>query len=356
MRSRHSLAHRPHFRLRHASESKEIAILRDHGRHQVIMPTPSHLAHLPPSWLLVLLLVLSGASEQSNGNEWQVLQPEGPMRVAEGETLLLRCTMIGSCTDAMIKWVKVSKQDQQDIYNFKHGFFPGVTPMTQQPLEPLNCDYSIYIHNVTREQEGTYHCVRFDGLREHSEMQLDEGTSVLVKGAGDLKPNLWIIQPQQLVLATTGDTVFLNCTVFGDGPPGPIRWFRGAGMSREAIYNFEGISQPNVTAVQASNSDFSILLKDVSTEYTGIYYCVKFHRKLNKQYLSGQGTRLSVKAMPSSPQETEVIDQHVAGRFLSGFLSVLTIVVLGLKAVTLAALLLALAACRRSTGQENVKT
>lgn len=104
------------------------------------------------------------------------------MLVAEGETLLLRCTVTGSCIGARVKWVKVSNQTQQEIYNFKHGFFPGVTPMIQQTLEPLNCDYSIYIHNVTRKQAGTYHCVRFDGSREHSETQLDEGTSVLVKG------------------------------------------------------------------------------------------------------------------------------------------------------------------------------
>lgn len=89
---------------------------------------------------------------------------------------------MGSCIDAMIKWVKVSNRGQQEIYNFRHGFFPGVTPLIQQTLEPLDCDHSIYIHNVTREQEGTYHCVRFDGLSGHSEMQLDEGTSVLVKG------------------------------------------------------------------------------------------------------------------------------------------------------------------------------
>lgn len=320
------------------------------------MPTLPHLAHSSPSWLLVLLLVLSGVSERSKGNEWQVLQPEGPMLVAEGETLLLRCTVIGSCIDAMIKWVKVSKQDKQEIYNFKHGSFPGVAPMIQKTLEPLSCDYSIYVHNVIKEQEGTYHCVRFDGLSEHSEMQLDEGTSVLVKGAGNLEPNLWIIQPQEQVWAAPGDTVLLNCTVLGEGPPGPIRWFRGVGLSREAIYNFQGISHPNVTAVQASRSDFSILLHGVSTEYAGTYYCVKFQRKLNRQYLSGQGTRLQVKAEPTASQEAEVTNQHVARRFLSGFLSVLTAVVLGLKAVTLAALLLALAACWRHTGQENVKT
>uniref|UniRef100_A0A452S1M9 Signal regulatory protein beta 2 n=1 Tax=Ursus americanus TaxID=9643 RepID=A0A452S1M9_URSAM len=247
----------------------------------------------------------------SNGTEWQVLQPEGPMRVAEGNTLLLQCTVDGSCTDDMMKWVKVSHQHQQEIYNFKHGYFPGVTPMIQGTREPLNCDYSIYIHNVTSKHAGTYHCVGFSDLSEKSEKTLEKGTSVLVKGAGDPEPDLWIIQPQELVLATTGDTVFLNCTVLGDGPPGPIRWFRGAGPSREAIYNFEGISQPNVTAVQASSRDFSILLQDASAERTGTYYCVKFQRKFNRQYLSGPGTRLRVRANPTSPQETEFTSEHV---------------------------------------------
>lgn len=117
----------------------------------------------------------------------------------------------------------------------------------------------------------------------------------LTSEAGDPEPDLWIIQPQELVLATIRDNVFLNCTVLGDGPPGAIRWFRGTGLSREAIYNFEGISHPNVTAVQASRRDFSILLQGVSTEHEGTYYCVKFHRKFNRQYLSGMGTRLRVK-------------------------------------------------------------
>lgn len=318
----------------------------------LVMPTSPRLAHSPPYFqLLALLLVFSGDSASSNGSESQVLQPEGPILVAEGEMLLLRCTVINSCIDAMVKWVKVSNQNQQEIYNFNHNFFPGVTPLIQRTLEPLSCDYSIYIHNVTRGQAGIYHCVRFDGLSEHSEIQLDKGTSVHVKEAGDLEPNLWILQPQELVLATTGDTVFLNCTVLGDGPSGPIRWFRGTGMSREAIYNFEGISLPNVTAVQGSNSDFSILLQGVSTEYAGTYYCVKFQRKPNRQYLSGQGTRLRVKAKPTSPQETqetEVINHHITRTSPSGLLYVFTIIVLGLKAVTLAALLLALATFWRS--------
>ncbi|XP_046924476.1 signal-regulatory protein beta-2 isoform X2 [Lynx rufus] len=320
------------------------------------MTTPTQLAYSPPcSWLLMLSLVLLGASGQSDGSERQVLQPEGPLLVAEGNTLLLRCTVEGSCTDDRIKWVKVSDRDQQEIYNFKHGFFPGVTPVTQRTLEPFHCDFSIYIHNVTSKHAGTYHCVGLDDLSENPEKKLQEGTSVFVKGEYQPQPNLWILQPQEVVLATTGDTVFLNCTVLGHGPPGPIRWFRGAGLSREAIYNFEGLSHPNVTAVRASNGDFSILLQGVSPEYTGTYYCVKFYRKPNRQYLSGQGTRLRVKAKPiTSPQEKELTNEHIGRTYPSGLLSVLTLVVLGLKAMTLAALLLAWAACRRR--QEDTKT
>ncbi|XP_037357515.2 signal-regulatory protein beta-2 [Talpa occidentalis] len=306
------------------------------------------------SLLPKLLLLLSGACEQSleTSSEGQVLQPEGPMLVQEGESLLLRCSVAGSCVDDMIKWVKVSDQRQQETYNFKHGFFPGVTPLIQRTLEPHNCDYSIYFHNVTKEQAGTYHCMQFDDLSKNSKVDLDEGTSVLVKGAGDQEPDLWIIQPQELVLAIAGDTVILNCTVLGDGPPGSIRWFRGAGLSREAIYNFGGISHPNVTAVQASSVDFSILFQSVSVEDAGTYYCVKFQRKPNRQYLSGQGTRLRVSANPISPQDAEFTNEH--GQYwlpIPGYLSVLIHVILGLKVVTLAVSLLVLAAQWRSLQQ-----
>ncbi|XP_046289152.1 signal-regulatory protein beta-2 isoform X3 [Marmota monax] len=197
---------------------------------------------------------------------------------------------------------------------------------------------------VTKEHSGTYHCVKFAVSSEDLDTKLGEGTAVTVQGAGDPKPDLWIIQPQDLVEVTTGDTALLNCTVLGDGPPGPIRWFRGTGLSREAIYNFAGLSHPNVTAVRASDSDFSILLPDVSTKDAGTYYCVKFQRKSNRQYLSGQGSKLRVKAKSTSPTE---INEPAVQASPTGLLSVLTPVVLGLKAVTLAALLLALAACRQ---------
>lgn len=86
-------------------------------------------------------------------------------------------------------------------------------------------------------------------------------------------------------------------------------------LSREAIWA-PGISYPNVTAVQASNNDFSILLRGISTEHAGTYYCVKFQSKLNRQYLShGQGTRLRVKGETGSHGgvggQREVVHQEI---------------------------------------------
>ncbi|XP_054995908.1 signal-regulatory protein beta-2 [Sorex araneus] len=321
------------------------------------MPAHTCLVRSPYcSLLLALLVVLSGTDEQGDGSECQLLQPEGPMLVAEGETLLLRCTGLGNCTSDMIKWVKMNNQHLKEIYNFKGGFFPGVTPLTQQPSDLLPYDYSIYVHNVTRQHAGTYHCERFYDLSENSGKELERGNSVLVWVAEDPEPDLWIIQPQELVWANSGDTVILNCTVLGDGPPGPIRWSQGAGLNRKAIYNFGGISHPNITSVQTSSSDFSILLQGISAEHAGTYYCAKFERKYKRQYLSGQGTRLKVKANSVSTLETRLSvnmwQQYLnrvkdAVKMAKGYLCALVFVILALKIVTFAFVSLVLAVQQR---------
>lgn len=108
-----------------------------------------------------------------------MLQPKGPMLVTESKALLLWWTVDGSDTDDILKWIKVSHQHRQ-ICNFKHGCFPGVTPVIQETLEPLGCDCSIYIHNVPSQHAGSYHCVGVSDLSEKSEKVLEEGTSMLV--------------------------------------------------------------------------------------------------------------------------------------------------------------------------------
>lgn len=147
------------------------------------MPSPACQAHSPPcSLLLVTVLALSGASAQSSGQERRVLQPEGPMLVAEGDTLLLRCTVMGPCLRDTMKWVQVRgpQQQQQEIYSFRQGVFPGVMPLVPQTPGSSDCDFSILIHNVTKAHAGIYHCTGLDGPSESTEGGLDEGTAVQV--------------------------------------------------------------------------------------------------------------------------------------------------------------------------------
>ncbi|XP_012866106.1 PREDICTED: LOW QUALITY PROTEIN: signal-regulatory protein beta-2-like [Dipodomys ordii] len=197
-----------------------------------------------------LVFVPGDASSYSLGpqstaeNEPQMLKSGGPLLVAEGDTLLLRCMVASSlCMDDRIKWIMVSTQDKQETYNFQHGVFPGVIPMSQQTLEPLRCHYSIHILSVTKEHAGTYLCMR---LPEDSAGKVDGGT--------------WC---SPLATASHGAQLLLQ------------------GLQVE--------SEPGAGDLTAAVT--SIFVYVISAEDAGTYCCVKFQRKPNRQYLSGQGTK-----------------------------------------------------------------
>ncbi|XP_061865202.1 signal-regulatory protein beta-1-like [Colius striatus] len=103
-------------------------------------------------------------------------------------------------------------------------------------------------------------------------------------------------QPQDKVSVAAGETLTLTCITSGDSPPGPVRWLKGWGSENETIYG-PGVSFPRVTsAVNGSNTDFSIRIRDVHPGDSGTYYCVKFRRSLGGEELfqHGKGTEVSV--------------------------------------------------------------
>ncbi|XP_066240300.1 signal-regulatory protein beta-1-like isoform X2 [Saccopteryx leptura] len=124
-------------------------------------------------------------------------------------------------------------------------------------------------------------------------------------GAGQ---ELRVIQPQESVSVAPGGMATLRCTVTSIIPIGPILWFRGTGPDRRLVYIFrEGGHFPRVTTVgdttERNNTDFSIRLSDITTDDTGVYYCVKFQRQSpnDVEIASGRGTQLTVSAKPSLP-------------------------------------------------------
>ncbi|NWR79779.1 SHPS1 phosphatase, partial [Centropus unirufus] len=108
-------------------------------------------------------------------------------------------------------------------------------------------------------------------------------------------------QPQDLVTVEAGQTLTLTCTVFGDGPIGPVKWLKG--QSGVVIYD-QTNPFPRVTrAVNESNTDFTIHIRDVVPEDAGTYYCVKFRKTLqgDMEFRRGKGTEVSVRAKPTRP-------------------------------------------------------
>uniref|UniRef100_A0A8B9TB84 Ig-like domain-containing protein n=1 Tax=Anas platyrhynchos TaxID=8839 RepID=A0A8B9TB84_ANAPL len=114
-------------------------------------------------------------------------------------------------------------------------------------------------------------------------------------------------QPQKEVSVMAGETLTLICTVTGGGPLGPVKWLKGWGSGSETIYDQKGSSSRVTRAVNESNTDFTILIRDVRPEDAGTYYCVKFRKTASDDvelYQRGEGTerrRRAVVRAPSPP-------------------------------------------------------
>ncbi|NWH88837.1 SHPS1 phosphatase, partial [Aegithalos caudatus] len=106
-------------------------------------------------------------------------------------------------------------------------------------------------------------------------------------------------QPQAKVSVAVGETFTLRCTTTGIAGAGPVRWLKGWGKCNKTIYD-QRTKDPfsRVTrAVNESNTDFTIHIKNFQPNDVGTYYCVKFVRgETGEEKVSqcGSGTEVSV--------------------------------------------------------------
>ncbi|NWR45285.1 SIRBL protein, partial [Regulus satrapa] len=119
-------------------------------------------------------------------------------------------------------------------------------------------------------------------------------------------PGFRLQQPQPKVSVPAGQTLTLNCTTSGTAGPGPVMWLKGWGSENTTVYDQKRKDQfPRVTrAVDGSDTDFTIHIRNAQPEDTGTYYCVKFVKGNSGQdevFQRGSGTEVSVQAKPSSP-------------------------------------------------------
>ncbi|XP_075757035.1 signal-regulatory protein beta-1-like isoform X1 [Pelodiscus sinensis] len=121
-----------------------------------------------------------------------------------------------------------------------------------------------------------------------------------IPGAG--AQEFQVLQPQGTVSVSAGETLTLNCSVTGNPPAGPTKWFKGSGPTRQLVYEDKG-SFPRVTRVTNSDTDFTIRISDTRPEDAGTYRCVKIKKGLgaDEEIGSSTGTAVSVSARPSAP-------------------------------------------------------
>uniref|UniRef100_A0A8C6AAY4 Tyrosine-protein phosphatase non-receptor type substrate 1 n=1 Tax=Marmota marmota marmota TaxID=9994 RepID=A0A8C6AAY4_MARMA len=140
---------------------------------------------------------------------------------------------------------------------------------------------------------------------------------------GAAAQELQVIQPEKSVSVAAGESATLHCTVTSLLPVGPTQWFKEAGPGRELIYNLREGHFPQVTnlsdVTKRDNRDFSIRISNVTPADAGTYYCVKFQKltPVDKEYKSGPGTELSVRARPSPPRVSGPVTRAIPGQTVS---------------------------------------
>ncbi|NXL73226.1 SHPS1 phosphatase, partial [Leptocoma aspasia] len=125
-------------------------------------------------------------------------------------------------------------------------------------------------------------------------------------------------QPQPKVTVALGETLTLRCTTSGIAGPGPVMWLKGWGSESKTVYdqNKQDPSSRVTRAVDGSDTDFTIRIRNVQHDDVGSYYCVKFVKGDtgdNEVFQRGSGTEVSV-------HETALVPGVVAAAVVLCFL------------------------------------
>ncbi|XP_060133348.1 tyrosine-protein phosphatase non-receptor type substrate 1-like [Zootoca vivipara] len=118
---------------------------------------------------------------------------------------------------------------------------------------------------------------------------------------GAEEPPLQVYQPKDPISVQIGEDLTLECRVTGKGPPGPVRWFLREGPTKKVIYagagRFERVTRNN----ENSNEDFTVVIRNVTWEDAGIYYCGKVKSQSGREDIILLGSGTEVVVTDSSP-------------------------------------------------------
>ncbi|XP_067563788.1 tyrosine-protein phosphatase non-receptor type substrate 1-like isoform X2 [Pseudorca crassidens] len=180
-------------------------------------PAPGRLRPL----LCLLLAAYSAWSGVAGEDELQVIQPDGSVSVAAGETATLRCDVTSLFPVGPVKWFRGTGPGRELIYSLKGDPFSRVTTVADTTRRN-NMDFSIRISNITPADTGMYYCVKFKRGSPDVEVKSGPGTHLTVSA----KPSPPVVSGPT-VRVTPEQTVSFTCKSHGFSPRNiSLKWFK----------------------------------------------------------------------------------------------------------------------------------
>ncbi|XP_029143026.1 tyrosine-protein phosphatase non-receptor type substrate 1-like, partial [Protobothrops mucrosquamatus] len=110
------------------------------------------------------------------GEKMEVTQLPETVSVKAGDSLTLKCTLIGANLPGGVRWFKGLDRNQPPIYSDKQG----ISNRGVRLVPGSNTEFSINIPNIRPEDAGTYYCVKFRAGFPERELAWGKGTQVFV--------------------------------------------------------------------------------------------------------------------------------------------------------------------------------
>ncbi|XP_038606523.1 tyrosine-protein phosphatase non-receptor type substrate 1-like [Tachyglossus aculeatus] len=203
----------------------------------------------PPRPFPVLLVAAAllntpgGGGGAEEAAELEVRQPAGPVSAAAGETVTLNCTLTALVPPGPVRWYRGNGTHRWEIYNFKEGSFPRVTPATL-PRSGAELDFSVRLRAIAPADAGVYYCVRFRrGSPVDVEFRSGGGTELTVSA----RPSLPVVTAPAGRLLPGQEGAF-TCRASGFSPRAiRLTWFKNgnqlpAAPARVAPSGGEGVA------------------------------------------------------------------------------------------------------------------
>nr|XP_014350917.1 PREDICTED: tyrosine-protein phosphatase non-receptor type substrate 1-like [Latimeria chalumnae] len=222
--------------------------------------------------LLSVFLIVGLKSLGTRGGDgypnFRITQP-AQISATAGGSVILTCTLSGDGPNGKVKWYKGSGGEERLFYTHSPG--KGEQPDSRASfVKDSDRDKSIQITDLTRNDSGTYYCVKFKG--DNEELQRGAGTHLYLK-ASPSPPS--ILGPLSSV--EVDQRVVLICTSEGFSPKDiSVSWFKDG-----AVFS---ASHTSITPIEEflSYHLYSIIsVTTVKHENASVYACEINHETLS---------------------------------------------------------------------------